>query len=58
MVTTQVEEPVAQAHAGAAPQPSMSVPDAAREAWERFLQARACEAASRPLGRWRDEEAL
>ncbi len=58
MVTTGVEEPVAQAHAGAGLQPPTSAPDAAREAWERFLQARACEAASRPLGRWRDEEAL
>jgi hypothetical protein len=58
MVTTRVEEPVAQAHAGARPQPSPGAPDATREAWERFLQARACEAASRPLGRWRDEEAL
>jgi hypothetical protein len=58
MVTTQVEEPVAQAQAGAGPQPSPNAADAAREAWERFLQARAREAASRPLGRWRDEEAL
>ena len=58
MVTTWVEEPVAQAHGGAGPQPSPSASETAREAWERFLQARACEAASRPLGRWRDEEAL